>query len=676
MIHRRSSVKSLFIAVSISIFLANGAQAADPIRNYQIDVVSIANSKVTMEVTEEVSRQIVAQVDAAYNDATGGQIRFTFRKLHPVSFPEKVTLSSGDIQKATGLTPVADPGFDKAILVGVIAKSSAVSFAGQAVLGGNYILMNGSWALDRNGPGVLAHELGHSLGLSHANSAVCTTQLPIVCEQREYGDSSSVMGTYIGKYVSNPLISRFSATELDKLKTLPKESKAFAAESGDYKLAPAYSKGIDLPKVLYIPIGSELTYSVEYRPAIGNDSSLSQSKIYTPSGSFYTNTPSYGLQLRMLPIKGTQFKDSQPTHIQYQVNGTALIVSAFTADQVQPIGTVFRLSDGSTITFLSADPNTGATVRVERSPDKEPPIVLDLRPMWRLAEGLDFRAGIIFKNNLNDWEYPTADIPLDDITDNRLIKTIEVEVNGQIVGQVDQPLLNGIKSYAFKTTKPGTFTFRLIGTDYAGLSTSTATASLTSTYFQIRKPYTEIESGTQTGTDPRTSFFLIVDPGSEKNTYVLENLSSGKISSMFKSNGNIVFKITNIARNQKFTAQLFGTDDLGYTDGGTEISYEPEKTECTNKQCFVGYEWNVETGFWGVGVGNMTLQERIGGKWINIQTAKPVADPNGSMKKYVTFIMKVKNQTVGKHTYRFSIAASKKYSAQILKPFTQVVSAP
>ncbi len=680
MIHRRSSVKSLFIAVLISIFLANGAQAADPIRNYQIDVVSIANSKVTMEVTEEVSRQIVAQVDAAYNDATGGQIRFTFRKLHPVSFPEKVTLSSDEIQKATGLTPVADPGFDKAILVGVIAKSSAVSFAGQAVLGGNYIIMNGNWALDRNGPGVLAHELGHSLGISHANSAVCTTQLPIVCEHREYGDYSSVMGTYISKYVTNPMISRFSATELDKLKTLPKESKAFAPVSGDYKLAPAYSKGINLPKVLYIPIGSELTYSVEYRPAIGNDSSLSQSKISTPSGSFYTNTPSHGLQLRMLPIKGTQFKDSQPTHVQYQVNGTALIVSAFTADQVQPIGTVFTLSDGSTITFLSADPNTGATVRVERSPDKEPPIVSGLRPMWSskwIDNGDDYRrAGIIFKNNLNEWEYPTAEIPLDNITDNRLIKTIEVEVNGQIVGQVDQPTLNGIESYAFKTTNPGTFTFRLIGTDYAGLSTSTAPVSLTSSYFQIRKPYTEIESGTDTGTDPRTSFFLIVDPGSEKNTYVLENLSSGKISSMFKSNGNIVFKITNIARNQKFSAQLSGTDDSGYTDGGTEITYEPETTECTNKQCFVGYQWNVETGYWYPGLGNLTLQELKGGKWVNIQTAKPVADPNGSMKKYVTFIMKIKNQTAGKHTYRFSIAATKKFSAQILKPFTQTVSAP
>ena len=238
MIHRRSSVKSLFIAVLISIFLANGAQAADPIRNYQIDVVSISNSKVTMEVTEEVSRQIVAQVDAAYNDATGGQIRFTFRKLHPVSSQTTAVLSSRDIQKATGLTPVADPGFEKAILVGVIANTSAAEFAGQAILGGNYVIMNGNWTLNSTGPGVLAHELGHSLGLSHANSAVCTTQIPIVCDQNEYGDTSSVMGRNIIRYVSNPMIARFSATELDRLKVLPKEGKAIAAESGDYKLAP------------------------------------------------------------------------------------------------------------------------------------------------------------------------------------------------------------------------------------------------------------------------------------------------------------------------------------------------------------------------------------------------------------------------------------------------------
>jgi hypothetical protein len=323
---------------------------------------------------------------------------------------------------------------------------------------------------------------------------------------------------------------------------------------------------------------------------------------------------------------------------------------------------------------LSGDPNTGATVRVQRSLDKEPPIVSELRPRWITKQWIDYYPGRgnIFKNSLNEWDYPIAEIPLDAITDNTLIKTIQVEVNGQIVEQIDQPMLNGIESYTFKSTKPDTFTFRLIGTDYAGLSTSTTTASLTSTYFQIRTPYTQIESGK----DPRTSLTLIVLSSSEKTKYVLENLSSGKITSIVESNGEIEYTITNLTRNQQFTALLSGRDDLGYTDGGTEIIYEPDTTECTNKQCYVGYQWNVETGYWYPGLGNLTLQEQIGGKWVNIQTAKPVTDPSGSMKKYVTFIMKVKNQTVGKHTYRFSIAASKKYSAQILKPFTQVVSAP
>ena len=181
MFKARRSIKSGIIATLLLVVLANGAQAADPIRQYQIDVVSIANAGVTMDVTEEVSRQIISQVDSAFNDSTGGQIRFTFRKLHPTSFPDTVILSSSEIQKATGLIPLPDPGFDKAILVGVIANTSAAKFAGQAILGGNYIIMNGGWTLNSTGPGVLAHELGHSLGMSHANSAVCTTQLPIVC---------------------------------------------------------------------------------------------------------------------------------------------------------------------------------------------------------------------------------------------------------------------------------------------------------------------------------------------------------------------------------------------------------------------------------------------------------------------------------------------------------------
>ena len=673
MFNLRRSTKSILVATLFLALFANGAQAADPIRQYQIDVVPITNAGATVDVTESVSRQIVAQVDLAFNDATAGQIRFVFRKLHPIASPSTLNLSSSDIQKATGLTPVPDKGFAGAMLVGVMPLSSTVGFAGQA--GGDYVMMNGIWTLNGTAPAVLAHELGHNLGLLHANSAVCSTQIPIVCEQREYGDASSVMGNYLNAYVTNPMIARFSATELDKLKVLPKESKAIAAESGDYKLAPVYSTGINLPKVLYIPIGSELTYSVEYRPAVGNDSGLASRQLFIPGTNLsYTSTPSHGLQLRILRTYGTRFKDLQPTFTKYASLENALVIPAFTGDQLQPLGKVFNLSDGSTLTFVSADPSTGATVRIQRSVDKDPPIVSEILPRWISKQWIDgyYGRGNIFKNDQGQWEYPTAEIPLDAITDNRLIKTVQVEVNGQIVGQVDQPMLNGIKAYTFKSTKPDTFNFRLIATDYAGLTATTATGSLTSSYFQIAKPYTQVDSGK----DPRTSLVLIIQPDSEKVKYVLNNLSSGKLVSIVPKNDWFEYTITNIARNQKFTALLSGTDDLGYTDGGTEITHEPDTTECTNKQCFVGYQWTVDTGLWVTGAGNMTLQERIGSKWVNIQTAKPVADPKSTSKKYVTYVMKVNYQTPGKHTYRLSIAASKKYSGKVLSTFTQVVSAP
>ena len=675
MFNSRRSIKSILIATLLLALLANGAQAADPIRQFQIDVVPISNPGVTLAVTEEVSREIVKQVDSAFDDATGGQIRFTFRKLHPVSFPATVTLSSSDIQKATGLTPVPDPGFEKAILVGVIAQSSAVGFAGEAILGGNYVIMNGNWALNSIGAGVLAHELGHSLDISHANSVVCTTQIPIVCDQSEYGDASSVMGKSLIRYVSNPMVARFSATELDKLKVLPKESRAIAAESGDYKLAPVYSKGINLPKVLYIPIGSELTYSVEYRPAVGNDSGLSMPQLQVPgSNSFYNSTPSHGLQLRILPTVGTQFKESQPSINKYKIEGAALIVSSFTAEQVQPIGKVFTLSDGSKLTFLSADPSTGATVRVELSPDKDAPLSTGVKPKWVNTQNLGYswrnNERTIYKKSIDAWDHPVIEIPMSAVTDNRLVKLVQIEVNGEIVGQVDTPVLNGIANYSYQTTKEGTFAIRLIATDFAGLTTTTEPDSLTAYYYKIDPPMLKISSGK----DATNSVTVFVTPETDSTQYVLSNLSSGKIVSTVEKNGRLEFRIANLTRNQKFTALLTGTDEMGYTDGGSEVKYEPTKAACTNTKCFVGSQWNVETGFWASGAGNMTLQERIGSKWVNIQTARPVSDPKGKMQGYVTYVMKIDYKTAGKHLYRLSIAASKKYSGQITSTFTQVVS--
>ena len=240
------------------------------------------------------------------------------------------------------------------------------------------------------------------------------------------------------------------------------------------------------------------------------------------------------------------------------------------------------------------------------------------------------------------------------------------------MGQIDTPTLNGIKDYTYQTTKDGKFTLRLIATDFAGLSTTTQPTSLSSSYNKTMSPDLRISSGK----DATNSVTVLVTPGTKSTQYVLSNLSSGKIFSTVGKNGKIEYTITNLARNQKFTALLSGTDEMGYDDGGSEITYEPEETECTNKKCYVGYQWNVETGYWSLGAGNMTLQEKIGSKWVNVKMAKPVPDPTGRIKKSVTYIMRLSYPSPGKHIYRLSIGESKKYSGRILPTFTQVVEAP
>jgi hypothetical protein len=142
------------------------------------------------------------------------------------------------------------------------------------------------------------------------------------------------------------------------------------------------------------------------------------------------------------------------------------------------------------------------------------------------------------------------------VTDNRLVKLVQIEVNGEIVGQVDTPTLDGIKNYSYQTTKEGIFTFRLIATDFAGLTTTTEPTSLIAYYHKIDPPKLKILSGK----DATNSVIVSVTPETDSTQYVLSNLSSGKIVSTVEKNGKLEFTITNLTRNQKFTAQLTGTD--------------------------------------------------------------------------------------------------------------------
>lgn len=656
-----------FIAMTF-VVLAPSAQAIEPIRNIQIDVISLNTTFGSESVTEANSRAIIDKVNAGFDDVAGGLIHFTLRKVLPAITPSTPVLTATDVGTIAGSLINTDPGFEKVVLIGVIAKNPAIKFAGQA--GGSLMLINGDWST--NNANTIAHELGHNMGLDHANSAVCTNTAPIVCDQKEYGDYSSVMGTNVLGWPNLNYVARFSATELDHLKVLPDIKRTIAVESGEFKLAPVYSKNIELPKVIYIPIGNELSYSIEYRPAVGSDSALAQNQItLNGSNSYYTNIPSYGIQIRILNVKGKSFSAIQPQLSNFPNFETALLVDSFTAPQVQPMGKTFNLSDGSTVTFISADPNTGAVVKIFRPADTEAPQIPSITANWPNVRYFLGPKGerLVQHKSVGVWDYPKLTIPVSAVVENRMIKTLDLEINGQIVDSLSNNALINTREFSYQTNSVGNFAVRLIATDYAGNMARSDVSNYLTDYYYLPKPGVAANTGSDPYSTIKFSFYKVSDDVS----YKVSDLSAGKIKSIESINGLIEVTVVDIPRNTTITAQLLGSDTNGETDGGQKITGTPAKAECTNLVCYVGLPWKVESGFFSSGSGVMSLQEKSGAKWVPIKSSKPILGTSPYQKYPVGYEISLSYSAPGKHTYRLVIAPSKKFSAYIGPVFTQVV---
>ena len=664
---RSKRIVVLFFAL-IFVLVAPSAHAVDPIRKFQIDVIAINTTFGNPSVTESSSRAIIEKVNEGYRDATGGLITFTLRAvLTPITAKIPV-LDSRDVETATGINPTADSGYEKAILIGVVSNNPNEKWAGTAW--GNFMWINGYW--DTDSAKTVSHELGHNLGLLHANSAVCTATAPVICDNQEYGDYSSVMGTFIYGLTSQPFVARFSAIELDLLKVLPDNKKMVATDSGEFKLAPVYSQGIDLPKLIYVPIGNEYIYGIEYRPAVGIDNALAQSQLSKPGVNLiYLNTPSHGLQLRVLKGKNDAYSTIQPKFSNLKYFGTGLVSDTLTGAQLQPVGKTFTLSDGSTVTFVSADPNVGAVVKIVRPADTEAPKISNVTSRW--TDGTYYLGPkgerLIMHKSPLEWDYPILTIPFSGVTDNRLLKSLELEVNGQIVSTITGSAITTANEFTFQTNTVGNFAVRLVGTDYAGNKSQTDISNYTTDYYYLSKPGV----GTGIGPDPLTSVKFSFYKANDDVTYQVSELSAGTLKSIEIGKRLVEVTVVDIPRNTTITAKLIGSNASGETDGGQIISGAPEIAECTNSICYVGLPWKIETGFFTPGSGVMSLQEKIGGKWVPIKSSKPILGKSPYKKYPVGYEISLSYSAPGKHTYRLVIAPSKKLSSYTGPVFTQVV---
>jgi hypothetical protein len=143
--------------------------------------------------------------------------------------------------------------------------NSLITFAGQATRGGPNVWLNGTFAWQ-----TVAHELGHTYGLSHANLWRVTDANPLSAAGTtlEYGDPFDMMGSTTATGVTRDQRHHFSPRFKNRLGWLPDSAVATATTSGTYRIYRfdhADALGFKQPLALRLYRDGVRTYWIGYR---------------------------------------------------------------------------------------------------------------------------------------------------------------------------------------------------------------------------------------------------------------------------------------------------------------------------------------------------------------------------------------------------------------------------
>lgn len=295
-------------------------------------------------MTDEAVERAVASASAYWSEQTGGAVSFRVASLSSWVSSTHTCRDVAAIWDEAARVASAGPEAHLMVVVpraaGDRARGCDLGFASLDTgdrAGRTYVT-----ALH---PPLLAHELGHNLGLAHAGALVCDGRQdavydgrwPAGCQVLEYDDLFDVMG-YSGEGYGRGYVG---AVGLDTLGVQGAGVRTVGASTADVTLVP-FSRVDGGVRVLKIEVPGEPVYFVEYRTGEGRDAEAA-------AGGW---SPSTGVRiLRRNPATGGSLElDASPGGWRY--------------DRALPTGGTFTSASGRIRVTLRRADGAGADIDV------------------------------------------------------------------------------------------------------------------------------------------------------------------------------------------------------------------------------------------------------------------------------------------------------------------------